>query len=133
MVVETRDWDYTSIRTETFKNKGPLKIVVEGDPALINRYDVIELNLERHHDVKLAPAHEFAAWLVSPAGQAAIGAYRVRRRTAVQPIRRPSEVKDRATSNVARGVVETVCRRASQPTRRPGPQPLEPVPAGVGQ
>jgi tungstate transport system substrate-binding protein len=61
----------------SFKNKGLLKIVVEGDPALINRYDVIELNLEKHHDVKLAPAHEFAAWLVSPAGQAAIGAYRV--------------------------------------------------------
>jgi hypothetical protein len=27
----------------SFKNKGPLKIVVESDPALINRYDVIEL------------------------------------------------------------------------------------------
>jgi tungstate transport system substrate-binding protein len=28
----------------SFKNKGPLRIVIEGDPALLNRYDVIELN-----------------------------------------------------------------------------------------
>jgi tungstate transport system substrate-binding protein len=61
----------------SFKNKGPLKLVVEGDPALINRYDVIELNPAKHSDAHLAAAHEFAAWLASPAGQATIGAYRV--------------------------------------------------------
>ncbi|HEX5320787.1 MAG TPA: substrate-binding domain-containing protein [Stellaceae bacterium] len=61
----------------SFKNKGSLAIVVQGDPHLINRYDVIELNPQRHAGAKLAAAHLFAEWLASPAGQAAIGAFRV--------------------------------------------------------
>ena len=61
----------------SFKNKGQLVISVDGDPHLINRYDVIELNPEKHGDRKLAAAKVFADWLVSPAGQAAIGAYKV--------------------------------------------------------
>jgi len=61
----------------SFKNKGPLKIVVEGDPALINRYDVIELNPKTHPDAKLAPAHWLAMWLESEPGQQAIGAFKV--------------------------------------------------------
>ena len=61
----------------SFKNKGPLAIVVEGDPHLINRYDVIELNPATHPNAKLAAAHRFADWLVSPEGQAAIGNFRV--------------------------------------------------------
>jgi tungstate transport system substrate-binding protein len=59
----------------SFGNKGSLVIAVEGDPRLINRYDVIELNPERHAGAKLAAAKEFADWLVSSAGQQAIGAY----------------------------------------------------------
>lgn len=61
----------------SFKNKGTLVVAVESDPHLINRYDVIELNPAKHPDAKLAPAHKFAAWLLSADGQAAIGAYRV--------------------------------------------------------
>jgi tungstate transport system substrate-binding protein len=61
----------------SFKNTGPLKIMVEGDPALINRYDVIELNPKAHPDAKLAPAHWLALWLTTQPGQDAIGAYRV--------------------------------------------------------
>jgi tungstate transport system substrate-binding protein len=61
----------------SFKNTGPLKIMVEGDPALINRYDVIELNPKTHPDAKLAPAHWLALWLTTQPGQDAIGAYRV--------------------------------------------------------
>ncbi|HVC56175.1 MAG TPA: substrate-binding domain-containing protein [Stellaceae bacterium] len=60
-----------------FKNKSKLAIVVQGDPHLINRYDVIELNPKKHPNVKLAAAHRFAQWLLSAAGQKAIGAYRV--------------------------------------------------------
>ena len=59
----------------SFKNKGPLKIVIEGDPALINRYDVIELNPKLHPQAKLDLAKQFADWLASPAGQKAIGDY----------------------------------------------------------
>ena len=61
----------------SFKNKGPLKIVVEGDPALLNRYDVIELNPKTHAGAKLAPAHWLAEWLTTKPGQDAIGAFRL--------------------------------------------------------
>jgi tungstate transport system substrate-binding protein len=61
----------------SFKNKGPLVVVIEGDPHLLNRYDVIELNPAKHAGAKLAEAHRFAEWLVSPDGQKAIGAYRL--------------------------------------------------------
>jgi tungstate transport system substrate-binding protein len=61
----------------SFNNKGPLVIAIEGDPRLINRYDVIELNPEKHAGAKLAAAKVFADWLVSSDGQQAIGAYQV--------------------------------------------------------
>jgi tungstate transport system substrate-binding protein len=61
----------------SFKNKGLLAILVEGDPRLINRYDVIELKPDKHPGPRLAAAHRLAAWLVSAAGQKAIGDYRV--------------------------------------------------------
>jgi tungstate transport system substrate-binding protein len=61
----------------SFGNKGSLVIATEGDPRLINRYDVIELNPERHAGSKLAAAKVFADWLVSSEGQQAIGAYQV--------------------------------------------------------
>ena len=61
----------------SFKNKETLIIAVEGDPRLINRYDVIELNPEKHPGERLAAAHRLAEWLVSAEGQKAIGAYQV--------------------------------------------------------
>ncbi len=61
----------------SFKNKGSLAIAVEGDQRLINRYDVIELNPQKHASAKLALAKVFADWLVSAEGQRAIGAYEV--------------------------------------------------------
>jgi tungstate transport system substrate-binding protein len=32
----------------SFANKGDLTVMVEGDPRLLNRYDVILLNLAKH-------------------------------------------------------------------------------------
>ncbi|MEA2822047.1 MAG: tungstate transport system substrate-binding protein [Bradyrhizobium sp.] len=61
----------------SFGNKGSLVIATEDDPRLINRYDVIELNPERHAGSKLAAAKVLADWLVSPEGQRTIGAYQV--------------------------------------------------------
>ena len=51
--------------------------MIEGDPLLINRYDVIELNPDKHPGPRLASAHRLAEWLVSSEGQKAIGDYRV--------------------------------------------------------
>ncbi|HML09409.1 MAG TPA: substrate-binding domain-containing protein [Stellaceae bacterium] len=61
----------------SFKNKGPLRIMLEGDSALLNRYDVIELNPKSHATAKLALAHQLWTWLSTEPGQAAIGAYRL--------------------------------------------------------
>ena len=61
----------------SFNNKGSLAVAIEGDPRLLNRYDVIELNPEKHAGAKLAAAKVFADWLVSSEGQQAIGAFEV--------------------------------------------------------
>jgi tungstate transport system substrate-binding protein len=61
----------------SFKNKGALGITIEGVGRLINRYDVILLNPAKHPVPKQAAARRFAQWLVSPEGQAAIGAYQM--------------------------------------------------------
>jgi tungstate transport system substrate-binding protein len=61
----------------SFGHKADLRIVLEGDPRLLNRYDVILLNPQTHPQAKQGPAHRFAAWLASQEGQAAIGGYMI--------------------------------------------------------
>jgi tungstate transport system substrate-binding protein len=61
----------------SFGNKRDLVVLVEGDPRLLNRYDVILLDPKKHPQAKQQPARRFAEWLISPEGQAAIGAYQV--------------------------------------------------------
>jgi tungstate transport system substrate-binding protein len=61
----------------SFKNRGELVVVVEGDPRLYNQYGVILVNPARHPHVKKDLAEAFIAWLVSPAGQKAIASYRI--------------------------------------------------------
>ena len=60
-----------------FKNRSGLAVLVEGDTRLFNQYGVIVVNPARHAHVKSATAQAFADWLVSPAGQAAIAAYKI--------------------------------------------------------
>ena len=60
-----------------FRNRGELTILVEGDRALFNQYGVMVVNPARHPHVKAALAQQFADWVVSPAGQAAIAAYKI--------------------------------------------------------
>jgi tungstate transport system substrate-binding protein len=60
-----------------FKNPGELTIVVEGDRRLFNQYGVMLVNPARHPHVKKAAGQAFIDWSVSPAGQAAIGAYKI--------------------------------------------------------
>ncbi len=61
----------------SFGNKGDLAVLVEGDPQLLNRYDAILLDPQKHPEAKQQPAHRFADWLASPKGQAAIGTFKV--------------------------------------------------------
>lgn len=59
----------------SFANKAALRIAIEGDPGLLNRYDVILLDAKKHPEAKQEPARRLRDWLVSSAGQSAIGAY----------------------------------------------------------
>lgn len=61
----------------SFRNRGDLAILVEGDRSLFNPYGVMVVNPARHPHVKAALAQRFADWIVSPAGQAAIASYRI--------------------------------------------------------
>jgi len=61
----------------SFGNRANLVILLEGDPRLLNRYDVIELDPKLHPQAKRALARKFADWLASPEGQHAIGDYEV--------------------------------------------------------
>jgi tungstate transport system substrate-binding protein len=60
-----------------FKNRGDLKIVVEGDKHLFNQYGVILVNPAKHPNVKKDLGQTFIDWIVSPEGQAAIGSYKI--------------------------------------------------------
>jgi len=61
----------------SFKNRADLAILVEGDTRLFNQYGVIVVNPARHAHVKKDLAQAFADWVVAPAGQASIAAYRI--------------------------------------------------------
>ena len=61
----------------SFKNRGDLAVLVEGDRRLFNQYGVMVVNPAKHPHVKTPLAQAFVDWLVSPAGQQAIAAYRI--------------------------------------------------------
>ncbi len=59
------------------RDKLDLKIVLQADPLLLNPYQTILVNPERHPHVKAALGRRFQQWLVSAAGQAAIATFRI--------------------------------------------------------
>jgi tungstate transport system substrate-binding protein len=61
----------------SFKNRGNLKILVEGDKSLFNQYGVMVVDPARHPGVKADLAQAFADWVTSPAGQANIASYKI--------------------------------------------------------
>jgi tungstate transport system substrate-binding protein len=61
----------------SFKNRGELDIIVEGDNRLFNQYGVILVNPEKHKHVKQELGQAFIDWLVSPEGQKAINDYKI--------------------------------------------------------
>ena len=54
-----------------------LRLMVEGGGGLRNQYGVTLVSAEKHPHVKAALARQFAEWLLSPAGQAAIDAFTI--------------------------------------------------------
>jgi tungstate transport system substrate-binding protein len=61
----------------SFKNRGDLAIVVEGDNKLFNQYGVILVSPAKHPHVKKELGQAFIDWLVSPEGQKAIADYKI--------------------------------------------------------
>ena len=61
----------------SFKNRGDLAILTEGDKRLFNQYGVMLVNPAKHPGVKAADGQAFIDWLISPAGQNTIAGYKV--------------------------------------------------------
>jgi tungstate transport system substrate-binding protein len=61
----------------SFKNRGELKLLLEGDPRLFNQYGVILVNPAKHPHVKKEWAQQFIEWIVSAQGQQAIASYKI--------------------------------------------------------
>jgi len=60
-----------------FKNRGDLKVLVEGDKRLFNQYGVMLVNPAKHPQVKVTEGQKFIDWLISPAGQGVIASYKI--------------------------------------------------------
>jgi tungstate transport system substrate-binding protein len=61
----------------SFRNRGDLAVLVEGDKTLFNQYGVMVVNRSVFPHVKADLAQRFADWIVSPAGQQAIAGYKI--------------------------------------------------------
>jgi tungstate transport system substrate-binding protein len=61
----------------SFKNRGDLAVLVEGDQRLFNQYGVILVNPAKHPHVKAAEGQAFIDWLLSGEGQKAIADYKI--------------------------------------------------------
>ena len=69
-----------------FRQQGrTFTILVEGDTRLFNQYGVILVNPAKFPHVKKADGQAFIDWLVSDAGQSAIGAYKLKGKQAFFP------------------------------------------------
>jgi len=61
----------------SFKNRGDLAILVEGDQKLFNQYGVMLVDPAKHAHVKAKEGQAFIDWLVSPEGQKTIADYKI--------------------------------------------------------
>ncbi len=61
----------------SFKNRGDLTILVEGDKRLFNQYGVMLVNPEKHPNVKVKDGQAFVDWLIAPDGQNTIAEHKI--------------------------------------------------------
>ena len=74
----------------SFKNRGNLAMVSEGDKRLFNQYGVMLVNPKKHPHVKATEGQRFIDWLLSDKGQQAIAAFRLEGEQAFFPNARQS-------------------------------------------
>ncbi len=73
----------------SFGNRGDMRILLEGDPELLNPYGVIRVDAERCPNVKTEMAQRFIDWLRSDEGQQRIADFRVAGQPLFTPHRQP--------------------------------------------
>ncbi|MBU3577256.1 substrate-binding domain-containing protein [Polynucleobacter sp. UK-Kesae-W10] len=61
----------------SFKNRGDLAILVQGDPKLFNQYGVMLVNPAKFPNVKKVEGQAFIDWLISKNGQEVIASYQI--------------------------------------------------------
>jgi len=61
----------------SFKNRGSLTILVQGDRRLLNQYGIMLVNPAKHPDVKVKEGQAFVDWVLSPEGQRTIADYKI--------------------------------------------------------
>jgi len=61
----------------SFKNRGDLTVLVEGDTRLFNQYGVMLVNPAKHAHVKKEMGMQFIDWITSAEGQAAIASFKI--------------------------------------------------------
>lgn len=61
----------------TFKNRGDLAILVQGDPKLFNQYGVMLVSSSKFPQIKKVEGQTFIDWLISKEGQDTIASFKV--------------------------------------------------------
>ena len=61
----------------SFKNRGDLVILVEGDKKLFNQYGVMLVNPAKHPHVKKEMGQKFIDWLISPRARRRSPSYKI--------------------------------------------------------
>lgn len=61
----------------SFKNRADLSVLVEGDKRLFNQYGVMVVSPAKFPQLNSAGAQKFVDWVISPAGQSTIAAYKI--------------------------------------------------------
>jgi tungstate transport system substrate-binding protein len=74
----------------SFKNRGTLSMLIEGDSRLFNQYGVMLVNPKKHPHMKATDGQMFIDWLLSDKGQQAIAALRIEGEQAFFPNARKS-------------------------------------------
>lgn len=61
----------------SFKNRGDLTVLVQGDRRMFNQYGLLLVNPAKHPQTKVVQGQKFVDWLVSTNGQNAIASYKI--------------------------------------------------------
>jgi len=61
----------------SFKNRADLAVLVEGDKRLFNQYGVMVVSPAKFPSLNSKGAQKFVDWVISPAGQQTIAAYKI--------------------------------------------------------